>query len=309
MRFKKSIDFSCKHDILIRNPDGSLQPEDEPFFQSKTVGPGAWQILSDGDYSYLVEGDNEALVIDSGYGCGNIREYCQTLTDKPISKIANTHHHFDHTANNSYFDRAYMSAQTRELATIPFPSFEGIIFPRDYPVQVIGQGFKFQLGNREIETFEITDHTMGSLSFLDPKGRFLFSGDELVPFEKTLRQASVELFEKQLRAIASRRNEFDKLCGGNGIHEGYWIDRYLECARYILAGHEGLPVSSVTIQEPPKPVPGTKIIYDRMLPRPPDRHYPSPEGQEYRRLMEYAGCKIIYDIRKIHNGAHGLKRG
>lgn len=44
-----------------------------------------------------------------GYGAGDIRAYCQTLTKKPLSKIANTHHHFDHTANNSYFDLAYMS--------------------------------------------------------------------------------------------------------------------------------------------------------------------------------------------------------
>jgi glyoxylase-like metal-dependent hydrolase (beta-lactamase superfamily II) len=301
MQFKKQINFSCKHDVLIRNPDGSLQPEDEPFFQPKLIGPGAWQILSDGDYSYLVEGNDEAMVIDSGYGCGNIREYCQTLTDKPISKIANTHDHFDHTANNSYFECAYMSAKTKERATIPFPSFEGIDFPREYPAQIISRGFKFQLGDRELETFELTDHAAGSLCFLDTKGRFLFSGDELEPFEKTLRQASVELFGKQLGALADRRGEFDRLCGGNGIHEGYWIDRYLECARHILAGHEGLPIPPDPIREAPKPEPAGegKIIYDRMLPRPPDKHAPSTEGQEYKRLMEYSGCKIIYDIRRI----------
>jgi glyoxylase-like metal-dependent hydrolase (beta-lactamase superfamily II) len=300
MQFKKQIDFSSQHDILIRNPDGSLQPLDEPFFQSTPVAPGTWQILSDGDYSYLVEGDDEALVIDSGYGCGNIREYCQTLTDKPISKIANTHDHFDHTANNSYFDCAYMSAKTKELATIPFPSFEGIDFPRDYPVQVIGQGFKFQLGNRELETFELTDHTLGGLCFLDPKERILFSGDELWPLAKALGRVSVELFEKQLSAIADHRGEFDKLCGGNGIHEGIWIDRYLECARYILAGHEGLPIPPVQSPSKPEFAPGVQVIYDRMLPRPQDRHYPSAEGQEYKRLMEYSGCKITYDIRRIH---------
>jgi glyoxylase-like metal-dependent hydrolase (beta-lactamase superfamily II) len=297
MKFKRQIDFSSQHGILIRNLDGSLQPADEPFFQPTLVAPGTWQILSDGDYSYLVEGDDEALVIDSGYGCGNIREYCQTLTEKPISRIANTHDHFDHTANNSYFDCAYMSAKTKEQATTPFPSFEGINFPKDYPVQIIGPGFKFQLGNRELETFELTDHTLGSLCFLDPKERILFSGDELWPVHKVLTRVSVELFEKQLSAISARRGEFDRLCAGNGVHEGIWIDRYLECARYILAGHEGVPLPPFTAPSRPEFVPGAQIIYDRMVPRPQDRHYPSPEGWEYKRLMEYAGCQITYDTR------------
>ncbi|MCD8124032.1 MAG: MBL fold metallo-hydrolase, partial [Lachnospiraceae bacterium] len=102
------IDFSCKHDILIRDEDGTLRPMDEPYFESEKVADGTWRILSDGDYSYLVEGENEAAVIDSGYGCGNLREYCQTLTDKPVKIIFNTHDHFDHTANNSYFECAYI---------------------------------------------------------------------------------------------------------------------------------------------------------------------------------------------------------
>jgi hypothetical protein len=139
----RAIDFSSKHDILIRSEDGSLTPMDVPYFKPTLVAPGTWQILSDGDYTYLVEGDAEALVIDSGYGAGNIREYCQSLTKKPVKNIVNTHDHFDHTANNSYFERAYMSAETKRKATIPFPSFEGINFPRDYPVEVIGDGYKF----------------------------------------------------------------------------------------------------------------------------------------------------------------------
>lgn len=57
------IDFLCKHHILLEHEDGSRQPMDVSFFQSEKIAPGTWQILSDGDYSYLVEGENEALVI------------------------------------------------------------------------------------------------------------------------------------------------------------------------------------------------------------------------------------------------------
>ena len=76
---------------------------DEPWFEAEQIAPNTWKILSSGDFSYLVVGDNEGISIDTGYGAGNIREYLQTLTDKPVRNVINTHHHFDHTASNSYF--------------------------------------------------------------------------------------------------------------------------------------------------------------------------------------------------------------
>ena len=68
------IDFSPKHDCWIRNDDGSLSRMDEPYFRSEKLAEGVWRILSSGDYAYLLEGDEEALAIDCGYGAGNIRE-------------------------------------------------------------------------------------------------------------------------------------------------------------------------------------------------------------------------------------------
>ena len=173
----KAIDFSSKHEIWIRNPDGSLQRMDEPFYESKKIAPGTWMILSDGDYQYLVEGENEAVAIDTGYGAGNLREYMQTLTDKPVRVAFNTHEHFDHTANNGYFDKCYMTAGALPLATLPFPSFAGIDFPQDYPREAVSAGFVYDLGGRKLEVLEMNFHAH-SLLLLDRKERILFSGDE-----------------------------------------------------------------------------------------------------------------------------------
>lgn len=60
------IDFSCKKDIFLEDEDGLIVPMSEPYFRSKLIAPDTWQVLSDGDYSYLLEGDDEALLIDSG---------------------------------------------------------------------------------------------------------------------------------------------------------------------------------------------------------------------------------------------------
>lgn len=183
----KIIDFSSKYDVLIRNRDGSLLPMDEPYFESRCIAPGTWCIRTDGDAVYLVEGNDQAVVIDSGYGAGNLREYCQRLTEKPVRYIVNTHDHFDHTANNAYFDKAYMTAATRPLATRPYPSFAGIDFPRDYPVEIVRDGDKLDLGGRTLEVLEIPDHAAGSIALLDSRERILFSGDEITGSFKIVR--------------------------------------------------------------------------------------------------------------------------
>lgn len=297
----KNIDFSCKHDVLIRNEDGNLIPMDEPFYESKEIASGTFRILSDGDYSYLVVGDDEALAIDTGYGCGNIREYCQSLTPKPVRYVANTHDHFDHTANNAYFDGAFMSKETKELATIPFPSFEGINFPKDYPIYIIEEGYKFQLGNRELETFFIPDHAVGSLAFLDKRERILFSGDEIMEFKFI--KTSVENFAKNLEKLKARRDEFDWICAGaDSMIDAQIVDNFLSCANHILAGNEGVEMKGLDMPKRPVEKELENItIFDRKHARPCDmKKNKEFDANNYKRSMTYSNITIHYDIRHIY---------
>lgn len=56
-----------------------------------------------------------------------------------------------------------------------------IDLPRDYPVEVVGEGYVFHLGGPDVETFAVHNHAVGSLLFLDRRERILFSGGELIP--------------------------------------------------------------------------------------------------------------------------------
>ena len=294
---RNRIDFSCKHEVLLEDENGNRLPMDVPYYQTELIAPGTWQISSDGDYFYLLEGENEALVIDSGYGCGNTRAFCQSLTDKPVKRIANTHDHFDHTANNCYFDSVYMSKETQPLATVPFPSFSGIDFPRDYPVVIIDEGYMFDLGGREIETIKFPDHAVGSLMFLDRKEGILFCGDELcMPFGKGL-TGSVEHVYKMFDKLQSRIDEIKVLYGGPGRGETDIIRRLRENMKYILDGHEGKPIESQDMQK--KQEEGEPVVYARRMPHAPDRHKDDPADIPFIREMEYADIKVIYDVRKV----------
>ena len=44
-----------------------------------------------------------------------------------------------------------MSQESIDYATKSYNSFSGLNFPRDYPIIIIENGYKINLGNREIE--------------------------------------------------------------------------------------------------------------------------------------------------------------
>lgn len=302
----KSIDFSSKHGILIRAQDGTTAPMDEPYYRSQLIAPGTWRIESDGDYSYLLEGDNEALAIDTGYGAGNIRGYLQTLTKKPLRYVANTHDHFDHTANNAYFDCAYMSAETATRATTPFQSFAGLTFPKDYPKVIVGDGYKFQLGNREVDVYVIPNHTLGDAVYLDRRERILFSGDVIFQGNNTIGPTfSVASYERNMAKLEAHRSEFDKLAtGGFGVIDATWVDKFLAVTQAILAGKEGEPMPA---RGGPGGGPGgapadpsAPLTYRRRFPRAGDGATPPANTPpEFVRRLTIDGASITYDTRHI----------
>lgn len=293
------IDFSCKRGILLEDEWGVRVPMDMPYFRADLIAPDTWRVLSDGDYSYLVIGDDEALAIDSGYGAGDIRAYCQMLTSKPVRRIANTHHHFDHTANNSHFDVALMSKETCELATIPFPSFSGIEFSRDYPVQILDDGDMIDLHGRELLVLKIPDHAVGSLAFLDKKERILFSGDEFMAMGKFL-NGSVERWMRHLEKVMAHRGEFDVLWSGGGELDARFVENYLSCAKAILAGAEGEAAQHMPFPNVSRVDEQGRTVWRRRFPHPGDGPSHDPAEQPYLRRLEVAGVQTVWDVRKLY---------
>lgn len=302
----KFIDFSSKHDILIANSDGTFSRMDEPYYESELIAPNTWKILSSGDFSYLVVGDGVGISIDCGYGAGNIREYLEGLCGVPVPYVTNTHDHFDHSANNAYFDMAFLNEKAKEYGTRPYASFEGIDFPRDYPVTIINDGDYIPLKGRELQAFMCPDHAPSSMMYLDRKERILFSGDEIMPGMGKPLNGGLKSWIENLDKINQYRDEFDVLYAGLGRVEKSSFDAFRECAHYAWE-HEG--------EVPPPPQPRKprfvhedpeglgRTVYDRRMPHPGDgAHgvYPprEPTLPENRRVVEHAGTRIIYDITK-----------
>jgi hypothetical protein len=265
------------------------------------IAPGTWQILSDGDYCYLLEGDKEAIAIDTGYGAGNLREYCQTLTEKPVKNVINTHYHFDHTAGDAYFDRVLLSKLTQPLATIPYASFAGITFPRDYPVTIVGDGSHYDLGNRDLEFFEVGNHTPDGIVILDRSHRILFAGDEVMGQRMSL-NISVEKFAERMRILANHSAEFDTIAAGLGTYEGSWIGKYASAAQAILDGKASQAADASAPGWKPTAVnasaPAGAVVYVRHGPRAGDGGaHAAPASTVVQ--FNWNGCTLSYDTTKL----------
>lgn len=259
-------DWSCKKNILLKGYDGTLIPMSEPYFAARQIAPKTWEILSSGDLSYLLAGEGQALLIDSGYGAGNIREFCEKLCGMPVPWIANTHEHFDHTANNGYFDLVYLSEKCHELATIPFQSFSGVNFKKDYPVHYVKTGDVIPLPGRNIICIELGDHASGSVVYLDKQTGILFSGDEIW-HTKPLR-GTPAAFAAKLEVLMQYREDFDILYSGNGQYGAGVVDKLLRLCKRAAAGELGEPAPTDLglLGAWSDELPDGTVVFDRIRP-------------------------------------------
>lgn len=77
----------------------------DSWFVPVPVRRGLWLICEPGHVqSYLVEGRDRAILIDTGTGIAPIAPVARLLTAKPIEVVL-THNHFDHIGGNADFDR------------------------------------------------------------------------------------------------------------------------------------------------------------------------------------------------------------
>jgi glyoxylase-like metal-dependent hydrolase (beta-lactamase superfamily II) len=77
----------------------------ESWFVTVPVRRGIWMICEPGHVqSFLVEGDERAVLIDTGTGIAPIAPVARGLATRPLSVVL-THNHFDHIGGNRDFDR------------------------------------------------------------------------------------------------------------------------------------------------------------------------------------------------------------
>lgn len=218
---------------------------------------------------FVIAGQKEALVIDTGTGIGNIKCVIEKITGSLPYHVILSHIHVDHMGGAYHFQHIGMnkreyeqkefeknaSAEERRSYADFIRSREG----KDYPYNLsedirewdrkpnieLLTSFpkKMDLGGREVTCYECPGHTKGSLVFLDHYSRTLLVGDTCNGYyilDGTIgesRQDSAKKAYEALKQIDEKKDQFDRII--NGHHDYREFGKPLEY-QYLLDTMNGL---------------------------------------------------------------------
>ena len=132
-------------------------------FTVHAVMPGVWHIVDCmGVCMTLLEGENAAMLVDTGYGIEDVADFMRHMTDLPLTVFL-THNHHDHAMGARCFPETYMLEA--DMADWPKVMKPGVI----------------DLGGLTAEIIEAPGHTPGSAVVYVPERKLLLSGDDWNP--------------------------------------------------------------------------------------------------------------------------------
>jgi glyoxylase-like metal-dependent hydrolase (beta-lactamase superfamily II) len=150
---------------------------------------------------WLIKGQTQDLLIDTGLGVSSLRQYIASLIDKPLLAIA-SHIHFDHAGGMYEFDRCAIHAAEAE-ALSNGDNYEALCTPEQgwvkaehfdllphaeftvetytlhgvEPTEILQEGDVLDLGNRALEVLHLPGHSPGCIALYESQSQDLFSGD------------------------------------------------------------------------------------------------------------------------------------
>lgn len=146
-------------------------------------------------HSYLLVGDDRALLIDTGLGVGNMAEEVKKLSSLPVTAIA-THVHWDHIGGHALFPDFYVHEAEKAWIEGKFPLPTSLVkrflaegdLPQDFdldpyeifhgiPTMILHGGEMLDLGGRIVQALHTPGHAPGHLCFWEAQTGYLFTGD------------------------------------------------------------------------------------------------------------------------------------
>lgn len=152
---------------LISAPVAAQQAQN---YRVDPLGKGLWRIQAVAgtpSTAYLVEGSNQALLIDTCTGQEGLKETVEKLVGAKRVVVALTHGHGDHSGGVKYFPEVLVH-----------PDDAGMI-PKTATAarKDLKDGDVLDLGGTKLEVIGIPGHTPGSVVFFNRAARYAMTGD------------------------------------------------------------------------------------------------------------------------------------
>ncbi len=236
-----------------------------PWFEVYRVSDGTFALLEPRHYeeviSYLILGDERAILLDTGMGIGDIQVEVERLTDLPVVVI-NSHSHYDHVGDNRRFAEVWAFDDKVEIARIERglapaecqrflhpdsyldlpPGFD----PTAYEIQpsLVTRRLRhletIDLGRRTLTVHHTPGHSPGSICLLDSRDGLLFTGDTFYPgtLYAHFDDSDFNVYRRSIEYLVSLLDQVSHLCPAH--NEAYVpkeiLARVLDGFEQIIAG-------------------------------------------------------------------------
>ena len=220
-------------------------------YKAIRIAPGFTAIEENGVRSFLFEGENGAMLVDSGFGRGDLKAFIATLTDKPVNGVVLTHADGDHTGGCKQFGAVFIHPAEYDRYCEKNPEDIEKIHP-------LWEGDELAVGDFSLTVLLIPGHTPGSIALLDRKHRFLLGGDSVQTDAIFMFGAgrNMPAFITSIEKLQAMANEFDTVFASHG--------KLIVSSDILPALHDGaldVLAGKIPAQEPGRPFPCK--LYDR----------------------------------------------
>ncbi len=215
----------------------------------KKISDHFWILEDSGVRSFLFEGKEKAMLVDTGFGTLPLDEMTAGLTDLPVF-VVNTHADRDHTGCNKDFSPVFMHPSEMDRYKIALPkdcTMEN--------VRPLWEGDTIDLGYWNFEVILTPGHTPGSIMLLEREKRMLISGDTIQNGDIYMfgPGRNMPAFQYSLKKMMTMSDAFDSIWPSHGSYP-----LTPDIIPGILKGSEDLLAGKLSAQEPPHPMPCKK---------------------------------------------------
>ena len=209
----------------------------------------------------MVVGSTRALVLDTGFGVGDLRSVVDELVAEKPFDVALTHGHVDHAGGASQFEdvNVYLCQRDWDLVRThatrahrisdvmhgpkPVPSFvteDDFVPERTEGWLPLDEGYTFDLGGVTVGFIAVPGHTHGMLCPLVPEDRTVFFGDACGEHTMLLfpESTTIQQYHQALLHLREREDEWDTCLRNHGSYESpkALLSRNIDLCERILAG-------------------------------------------------------------------------
>ncbi len=166
-----------------------------PIYNVRELEKGLYRIGNSEVFMDLIVGSHHALLLDTGYGYGDLKAVVRSITDKPLY-VVNSHGHVDHACGNAQFGGAYIHPLDMQLCRehngpeMRMAELDVAQVPPDFDLEEhlrlgtgelwpVSEGHCFDLGGRTLQVIHLPGHTAGSIGLWCPELRLLWVGDAM----------------------------------------------------------------------------------------------------------------------------------